>query len=131
MPSLRQLASSLFAATLVTSASQAALAQNVEGFSVSRFDPSERGSDWFVLDSLDLRGHLRPAVGVVADWGYKPLVLYNADGDEQTAIVKHQVMLHVGGSFILFDSLRVALDMPFAITSGSSGTLGTLVYNEP
>ena len=35
-----------------------------QGFALNRFDPAERGSDWFVLDSLDLRGHLRPAVGL-------------------------------------------------------------------
>ncbi len=29
------------------------------GFAIDRFDPAERGSDWFAADSLDLRGHGR------------------------------------------------------------------------
>ena len=36
------------------------------GFLVDRFNPSERGSEWFALDTLDLRGALRPALGIVA-----------------------------------------------------------------
>ena len=42
------------------------------------------GDDWFVLDSIDLRGHLRPAVGLVGDWSYKPLVVYKSNGDAPT-----------------------------------------------
>jgi OmpA-OmpF porin, OOP family len=128
---LRLLASALLAATAATAVSNVASAQEVAGFSVNRFDPSERGSDWFALDSLDMRGHLRPAAGIVIDWAHKPLVLYNADGDEQTAIVRNQVFLHFGGALILFDALRVGLDFPLAVSSGDSGTVGSLVYPAP
>src|SRR6476660_1955971 len=66
----------------VVAFAQSAAAQNNTGFSVDRFEPSERGSEWFVLDTLDLRGHVRPALGIVADYAYKPLVFYDKDGNE-------------------------------------------------
>ena len=49
------------------------------GLALDRFDPAERGSEWFVLDTLDLRGRVRPAIGADFDWGHKPLVLYDAN----------------------------------------------------
>ena len=57
------------------------------GFAVDRFDPAERGSDWFVSESLDLRGSARPAFGVVLDWGHKPLVVYDTSGNERSRII--------------------------------------------
>src|SRR5688500_9277312 len=91
-------------------------AQTVQsGFQLNRFDPSERGSEWFFMDSLDLRGHLRPAFGLVGDWGYKPLVLYNPDGSERSAIVEHQLFVHAGGSVVLWDRVRAAVNVPLAI----------------
>ena len=76
----------IVAALLATAGS--ANAQNA-GFAVNRFEPSERGSHWFVMESLDFRGNVRPAVGVVGDYQYKPLVIYNTDGSERAAVVKH------------------------------------------
>jgi OmpA-OmpF porin, OOP family len=86
-----------------------------ESFALNRFNPSERGSDWFANESLDLRGHLRPFVGVVGDWSYKPLVLYNRDGDEVSSIVRHQIFAHVGGGVILWERLRLAASMPLLV----------------
>jgi OOP family OmpA-OmpF porin len=47
-------------ASLVLAPSPAA-AQQTNGFAVNRFEPSERGSDWFTNESLDLRGHMLSA----------------------------------------------------------------------
>ncbi|HEX2677790.1 MAG TPA: hypothetical protein VHM19_14155, partial [Polyangiales bacterium] len=73
----------LLGAAVVTGALQPAAAQaqarTEQGFSIDRFEPSERGSDWFVLDSLDFRDK-HPSLGVVGDYGYKPLVFYDANG---------------------------------------------------
>src|SRR3974390_1204427 len=66
-------------ASVLLSTSFPARAQS-QGFAIDRFDPSERGSDWFVLESLDLRGHVRPAAGLVMEYAYRPLVIYNQDG---------------------------------------------------
>jgi outer membrane protein OmpA-like peptidoglycan-associated protein len=93
------------------------------GFSVDRFEPSERGSEWFVLDTLDLRGSGRPALGVVADYAYKPLVFYDGDGNEVRALIENQLFLHVGGSVVLFERLRLGLNLPIAFSDGNSGEL--------
>lgn len=95
------------------------------GFSIDRFDVSERGSDWFVGESLDLRGHGRGALGLVADYAYKPLVLYDLAGEEQTIIVRHQLFLHLGGSVVLWNRLRLAANVPIAArTVGEDARIG-------
>jgi OmpA-OmpF porin, OOP family len=106
----------------------AALAQS-EGFALNHFAPAERGSDWFWGESLDLRGHGRWAAGLVGDWAYKPLIAYDAQGEEVAALVKHQVYAHLGGTVTLFDRLRFGLNVPVLLyqtgesITTSSGTL--------
>src|SRR5262249_13093887 len=69
------LAASLFVASFA--AAGRAHAQPVAtGLALDRFDPAERGSEWFVLDTLDLRGTARPAIGADFDWAHKPLLVY-------------------------------------------------------
>jgi OOP family OmpA-OmpF porin len=108
----------------------AANAQTSEGFAIDRFDPSERGSEWFVLDTLDMRGHVRPAIGLVGDYGYKPLVFYdNTTGDETQALIKHQLYAHVGASLVLWERLRLGVNLPIALlTKGDGGTSGGVTY---
>src|SRR5215472_598585 len=102
------------------------------GFALDRFEPSPRGSLWFSQDSLDLRGALRPALGVVADYAYKPLVLYNPDGSERSALVRHQLFLHAGASLVVADRLRFALNLPVAAyQDGDGGSLNGVSYTSP
>jgi OmpA-OmpF porin, OOP family len=109
---------------------QPALAQtSVEGFALNRFDPSERGSEWFVLDSLDFRGHSRFALGTVADYGYKPLVFRDENGKEVNALVEHQLFLHLGASLLLWERLRLAASLPVAAyVKGNPGVLNGQLY---
>lgn len=94
------------------------------GFAINRFDPAERGSDWFAADSLDLRGHGRLMLGATGDWGVKPLVLYDRDGDAVANIIEHQLFVHVGGSLVLWDRLRLGVNLPIlAYQAGEGGTL--------
>jgi len=81
---------------------------------VDRIDPSAPGAEWFVLDSLDLRGNLRPALGVVADLAYHALGITSRSG---TTTVYQQAPLfaHVGGSLVLADAWRFAFDWPLAV----------------
>ncbi len=125
---LRLLTASLLAlAALGTT--QSVSAQQA-GFAIDRFDPSERGSDWFVNESLDFRGHLRPAIGLVGEWAYKPLALYDSNGDEQFAIIEHQVFAHIGASLILFERLRLAANLPLAVyQSGEEGTTANASFD--
>ena len=94
------------------------------GFAINRFDPAERGSDWFAADSLDLRGHGRLMLGATGDFSEKPLVLYNRDGDELKKIIEHQLFVHVGGSLVLWDRLRLGVNLPIlAYQAGEGGTV--------
>lgn len=109
-----------------------AAAQTARGFAVNRFDPSERGSDWFVLESLDLRGNERVALGVVGEWAYRPLALYRLDGAHAYSIVRNQFFLHPGASYTLWGRLRLGLDLPVqAYADGNDGVVEGVTYARP
>ncbi|MEA2747485.1 MAG: OmpA-OmpF porin, family [Myxococcales bacterium] len=113
---------------LVMSLAAGASAQQT-GFAVDRFEPSERGSQFFVVDNLDLRGAARPALGAVLDYSYKPLVVYDANGNERSAIVRHQTFVHLGGSLVLADRLRLGLNVPVAVyQDGDPSSLNGVAY---
>src|SRR5580700_420537 len=99
---------------------------------LNRFEPSETGSDWFANESLDLRGSFRPAFGVVGDFAYKPYVLDNPDGSENTALISSQFYLHIGASLVLLDRLRLGVSLPVAVEQdGQSKTVGSQLYLAP
>ncbi|HEY2509640.1 MAG TPA: OmpA family protein [Polyangiaceae bacterium] len=119
-------------ALALLSATEAQAHAQTPGFAVDRFEPSERGSDWFALDSLDLRGHVRPALGLVAEYSYRPLVIYNSDDSVRESIVRNSLVLHPGGSLVLWDRLRVGFDLPvYAYQFGHTGTLAGTTYQPP
>jgi OmpA-OmpF porin, OOP family len=93
--------------------SSTAFAQSA-GFALNRYEPSERGSEWFMNESLDLRGDPRFAAGLVLDYARKPLVIYTPDGDERAAVVGHQLFAHVGAAVTLIDRLRFGVNLPVA-----------------
>lgn len=109
----RQRAAMVAATAAAMGLAGAAEAQETSpGFALNRYNPSERGSDWFSGESLDLRGHGRVAAGLVFDWAYKPLVSYDRNGDEIAAVVENQVYGHVGLSVNLWERLRLAASLP-------------------
>ncbi len=102
------------------------------GFAVDRFDPSERGSDWFVLDSLDMRGAFRPAIGIVGDYAYRPLAFYDAGGNVTSSLVQDQLFAHLGMALVVADRLRLGLDGPLALyQDGAANTLNGVSYAPP
>lgn len=106
-------------------------AQEANGFALNRFEPSERGSEWFVTDSLDFRGHGRPALGLVLDWGRKPLV-FNGDDGTSTPLVEHQLVGHFGGSIVLWERLRLGASLPVMLhQTGQSAVLDGVQYLAP
>jgi OOP family OmpA-OmpF porin len=118
--------------TALALAAGSAGAQQAHGFAIDRFDPSERGSDWFTLESLDLRGHARPAIGILGDFGYRPLVLYNPDGSVGASVVRNQFVLHPGGNVVLWDRLRVGFNFPIAIfQDGHGATINGVGFAPP
>ena len=112
----------------LSSLATVALAQD-EGFAVNRFEPAEAGSDWFASESLDFRGHVRPAIGLTVDYAHKPLVLYDANGDEVDALIDSQLTAHLGASLLLWERLRLGLSIPLVLTqSGEQGSVpGTAI----
>src|SRR5512134_35739 len=123
MSSNRFALSCALAATTTLLSTHVLAQPKADGFALDRFDPSERGSEWFANESLDLRGNMRLAAGLVLDYANKPLALYEPDGDYRVAIVEHQLFGHVGGALVLSDRFRVGLNLPVAIyQDGRGGT---------
>lgn len=121
---------SITAAFAVLCIASSVSAQTASGFALDRFEPSERGSDWFVTDSLDLRGSGRAAFGVVADWAHRPLVIYNTNGDAVRTPISSQLYLHLGGAVNIADRLRLGLSLPvLAVNRGDSGSVGGVLYS--
>jgi hypothetical protein len=104
-------------------------AQTAPGFALDRYDPSERGSDWFVGESLYLRGHGRFALGVVGDWAHRPLVLYM--GGDSIPIVRDQLFAHVGANVVLWNRLRVGASFPVLFWgAGEPAQVGAMRYED-
>jgi outer membrane protein OmpA-like peptidoglycan-associated protein len=97
-------------------------------FSLNRFEPSERGSDWFAAESLDFRGTPRFALGAMVDYARNPLVLYDTNGEKLRPLISDQLFLHAGGSLVLSNRVRLALNMPVGLVlRGDGGALDTTV----
>ncbi|MDF2692250.1 MAG: Outer rane lipoprotein omp16 precursor [Labilithrix sp.] len=115
MPFLKHTSAALGFGLLLATSTASAQTQPQKGFVLDRFDPSERGSEWFVLDSLDLRGHVRPAAGVVGSWAYDTLVVRDRDGNYVSSLVEHQVFVHPGASLVLWNRVRAGFSLPIAV----------------
>ena len=103
-----------------------------QGFALDQFDPAERGSDWFAVESLDLRGNVRPAIGVVMDGAYRPLAIYAPGGAVEESVVRNQVFAHAGASLVLWDRLRVGFNLPVAVfQDGHNGVIDGVTYAAP
>ena len=99
---------------------------------VERFDPAERGSRFFVADSLELDGHLRFAAGVVTSYGSRLRTFRQQPGDpEQSNLIEHSVWTHAGASLVLAPGARFALDLPIAFQSGNDVALDRRFYPAP
>jgi OmpA-OmpF porin, OOP family len=120
------------AAIAIAASSTVASAQTAEGFAVNRFEPSERGSEWFAGDTLDLRGSFRPALGVVGDYSYRSLAVYRPDGEIDKSPVRNMLFAHLGGSLVLWDRVRLAASLPIqAFADGHTGTVAGNVFLPP
>ena len=126
---IRSLFCGLGLAAGIAATSSSAHAQATPGFTVNRFEPSERGSEWFMLESLDFRGKARPAIGIVGDYMYRPFVMRRdpAEPDRVTnSVVRNVFTIHPGFSFVLFERLRLAGSIPILLFQ-DSGLPQTLV----
>ena len=114
----------------VFSVGPAAWAQ--QGFALDRFNPAEAGSEWFALDSLDLKSPLKPAVSLVGELAHRPLATYGAGGVLRTAVVDNQATLQVNGSVVLHDQVRLSLSLPVVVyQNGVNDERGSTAYAAP
>lgn len=129
-PRTTKLVSVLSLASSVLAFAGSAQAQaTATGFVVNRFEPSERGSDWFANESLDLRGAFRPAFGVVADYHAPPLATF---GDPQQKVVSGMLAFHAGAALNVADRFRFALSLPMgASVSGNDQLAATPAFRAP
>ena len=122
--SLSLLAPSFALATALLGAASPAAAQSQPGYASNHFDPSERGSRWFVLDSVNIQGDGRLALGMVNDYSYRSLVAYDTDGNVQSSIVRNQYQMNLGASMVLADRVRIGLNVPLQIfIDGNDGVI--------
>jgi hypothetical protein len=109
-----------------------ASAQEAQGYALNILDAAERGSEWFASESLDLRGHGRTSFGFAYDWSHRPLVAANPGGQRARAVVRNQMFVQPGVSVILWERLRLALDIPVLVYSdGNTVTRAGVRYAAP
>ncbi len=114
MNARRTVASIAAVASVLVSTS--AYAQSAQGYAHNLYQPSERGSRWFHLESLGIEGRGRMALGVVTDYSYRSLVDYRGtDGSVSSSIVRNQLFLHPGATFTFADRVRVGLSVPLQL----------------
>jgi hypothetical protein len=104
----------VLAVCLVPALAAPASAQPSGSRAIGRLHPAAPDSEWFALDSVGFVGHSDVSVGITGDYGYRPLVIYNADGSRRADIVRHQLILHFAGSVTLFERFRLSATAPLA-----------------
>lgn len=128
LPRRAALSSAIIAGATVLAAGSASAQGNDPRHAIDRTEVSERGSSWFVNDSLDLRGRLRPSLGVVASYGHRLLTLAGS----AEPVVRDLAVVHLGGSLVMLDRVRLSLDIPLApFADGRSGVADTRLFPAP
>jgi len=99
---------------------------------LERFEPAERGSRFFVADSLELDGHLRFAAGVVTSYGSRLRTFRQSPGDqEKSTLIEHALWIHPGASLVIAPGARFAIDLPVALQSGQDVSLDRTFHAAP
>ncbi len=131
--SLRRVGQLAGAVSLLAAATGSqARAQSVQGFADNRFEPAGAGSEWRTLESLRFDGHLRPALALVQNWAWKPLVAYDPQGSETGALIRQQLISHLDAAVMLWDRARFDLSLPLALgQTGSATDIDGLTYAAP
>lgn len=106
---------------------EAAVAQTtaIPPMALNRYEPAERGSEWFANESLDFRGAMRPAFGVTGDYGHAPYSLRGENGAPDSKVISHAAYVHVGGALVLAKRFRVGLTLPIAVSQGGATRAGS------
>lgn len=122
---------SLLAFAAVVAVAPRVSAQEQSGYAANHLNISERGSRWFVLDSVDIQGNGRLALGVVNDYSYRSLVKYDADGIAAASLIRNQFVMHLGGSVVLADRVRIGIGVPLQLFADGHTTTINGVLHRP
>jgi len=107
-------------------------APQAKSVALDRFSPGEAGSEWFALDTLNLRGRARWDASVVVEDAYHPLVLRSTDGSSEQTVVNQQLVMYLQGAVFLADRVRVALSLPLVLLeSGQPVVVNGAAYPQP
>ena len=119
-------------AALVPALAGHALAQPAGSRAIDRLQPGPPDSEWFALDSVVFEGHGDVSVSITGDYGYRPLVIYNADESRRTDVVRHMAVLHVGASVSLYDHFRLSANVPVSpYQNGQTSTYDGMALPQP
>ena len=97
-----------------------------------RFKPAVTHDGWVTSEGSDVRPTADPfEFGFLINYGYRPLVITDANGNYARSVVSGRLGMDLQGSVTLFEPLAVGLDLPFFLfQSGyynpSSAGLGKL-----
>jgi len=98
------------------------------GVALSRFEPAERGSRFFMADSLELRatnpGLSRPrlAVGIPTSYAYRATTFGDRRQGERSTLSEGALYVHPGASVVVAPGGRFAIDVPIALAQSGEDT---------
>lgn len=98
---------------------------------LERFDPAERGSRFFVADSLELDGSLRFTTGLATSYSSQLRTFRQAGDPEQSSLIAESLWFHPGASLVMSPGARFGLDVPVAVQRGTGAALDRVFYPAP
>lgn len=94
----------------------AASAASAQGFALSRFEPAERGSRFFVADSLELRdARTQLTAGVSTSYAHRTRLFGTRAEGEASRLAETAIFVHPGASAVVAPGARFAFDLPVAL----------------
>ncbi len=84
-----------------------------------RYEMAPTGDRFFGVHAPSVPGHLDLHAGAVLDYAHNPFVLREtATGDIVSSYVDHQLLLHTGVTFALWNRLALSAALPVALSQG-------------
>ena len=126
-----------FAVALLTLAASLGAARDgaaqTAPLALNRFDPAPAGDRMFGVPSPFAAGHPGLHVMLLGDYAHNPLVIARqSTGEVVSAVVAHQLFLHLDATLSLWNRLAINVDVPVAVfQAGDSPNLAGQSYASP